>query len=99
MRSARAADRRILVRVEHRRTDPDHLLEPSWILPEAPAGYGGPGVIHPYSNLNPMNPMASEMQARAEGSLRAAAPTAPSTAAAPGARAEQPSGPLTHYAD
>lgn len=40
-------------------------LTPSWILPLAPAGYGGPGVINPYSNVNPLNPMAAEMQARA----------------------------------
>lgn len=35
---------------------------PSWILPLAPAGYGGPGVINPYSNVNPLNPMAAQMQ-------------------------------------
>ena len=43
----------------------DDSASPSWILPLAPAGYGGPGVINPYSNVNPLNPMAAEMQAQA----------------------------------
>jgi len=79
--------------VEHRRTDPDHLLEPSWILPQAPPGYGGPGTINPYSNVNPLNPMAAEMQARAAGQAMQAAPppTGTSSARAPG--------PFSHYED
>jgi hypothetical protein len=40
---------------------------PTWVLPLAPAGYGGQGVINPYSNVNPLNPMASEMQNQASG--------------------------------
>lgn len=59
--------------MEHRKSDLD-LVTPSWIEPTAPAGYGGPGVINPYSNVNPLNPMAAEMQARTAGQARASAP-------------------------
>ena len=45
--------------------DAPQQLGPSWILPLAPAGYGGPGVISPYSNVNPLNPMAAQMQEKA----------------------------------
>lgn len=47
---------------------------PSWILPLAPAGYGGPGVINPYSNVNPYNPMAAQMEAGAAGKKEATSP-------------------------
>jgi hypothetical protein len=32
----------------------------SWILPLAPVGYGGSGVINPYSNVNPLNLMSGD---------------------------------------
>lgn len=40
-------------------------LAPDWVLPLAPAGYGGPGVINPYSNVDPLNPMAAELEGKA----------------------------------
>lgn len=59
--------------MEHRKDDLDRLT-PSWVEPVAPAGYAGPGVINPYSNVNPLNPMAAEMQSRAAGQARSAPP-------------------------
>jgi len=45
----------------------DPLASPTWLLPEAPAGYGGPGFIRPDSNVNPLNPMAAELQSGFSG--------------------------------
>jgi hypothetical protein len=39
-----------------------NAIAPQWALPLAPAGYGGQGVIHPYSNVDPMNPMATQFE-------------------------------------